>query len=250
MMNSELLDLMTNLGFKDGLDKYRELASKPGTLDSMTFEDALCLMLNAEFNGRSIRRQKLLLNSSRLPSVHSLGPVEFDESRGADFRKLMLRLQTLDFVAMGQNVNIFGGTGTGKSFILQLLGRDCCLAGHQIQYYVTSDLLTLLASLRGTTMYKTKRRYFQRLSLLILDDFCLTPYTEEQREVLFDVLNDRFGRKSTMVASQQSPGAWKQTLGGGTLADSIVDRIANNNYTLLLEGGSRRRSLEDPPMNG
>jgi DNA replication protein DnaC len=58
------------------------------------------------------------------------------------------------------------------------------------------------------------------------------------------VLNARYGKKSTVIVSQKLPDAWLNILGGTALAESIVERAGNNNYTLILKGESRRSSLD------
>ena len=68
--------------------------------------------------------------------------------------------------------------------------------------------------------------------------------TPAAQNILFDVLNARYGKKSTVIVSQKLPDAWLEMLGGSALAESIVERAGNNNYTLILKGDSRRSSLD------
>ena len=83
--------------------------------------------------------------------------------------------------------------------------------------------------------------------MLIIDDFCLsTDYSAEDQEILFDILNDRYRYKSVIVTSQKSPDQLVKDLGGTTIAEAIVERLANNNFDLVLEGKSLRTSLTLP----
>lgn len=105
--------------------------------------------------------------------------------------------------------------------------------------------------LQGTSekkyLYKSRRESFKRTSLLIIDDFCLsTDYSAEDQEILFDILNDRYRYKSVIVTSQKSPDQWVKDLGGTTIAEAIVERLANNNFDLVLEDKSLRTSLTLP----
>ena len=78
----------------------------------------------------------------------------------------------------------------------------------------------------------------------MLDDFALTPYNADEQAVLFDILNDRYERKSTIIASQKSPVMWIKEMQGTTLAESSVNRVAHNNYSLTLKGESLRCSFD------
>lgn len=98
---------------------------------------------------------------------------------------------------------------------------------------------------------KKKLIVYQRLSLFVkntdhcpLDDFCLTEYTAEELEALYDILNDRYGKKTVIVTSQKSPDIWLENLGKTTLAEAVVERFSTNNHTLLLKGKSLRRMLD------
>ena len=98
-------------------------------------------------------------------------------------------------------------------------------------------------SAKGSDIYLRQRKSLASRSLLTLDDFGLTPYSPQEQDILFDVLNDRYGRKSLLVTSQKTPDRWIEDMGGGAMAEAIAERIAKNNYTLVVEGDSLRSSL-------
>lgn len=173
-----------------------------------------------------------------------LSQIVSNEGRDATFQKTLLTLSSLDFIRSGRNVTIFGGTGTGKSYIASALLRESCLHGMGGRFYTASDLTALLRELKGTPAYKTRRQSLLRLCVLVLDDFCLTEYSADELEALYDILNDRYGKKTVIVTSQKSPDIWLENLGKTTLAESVVERLSTNNYTLLLKGKSLRHTLD------
>jgi len=91
-------------------------------------------------------------------------------------------------------------------------------------------------------------RYFKTLSrlaktdLLILDDWGLEPLTDEPRHLLLELLDDRYDKTSTLIASQLPVALWYDYLNHPTLADAILDRIVHNSYRLELTGDSLRKS--------
>jgi DNA replication protein DnaC len=58
---------------------------------------------------------------------------------------------------------------------------------------------------------------------------------------LLEILEDRHGRRSTIVTSQPPVDAWHEVIGNPTLADAILDRLVHNAHRLALEGESMRR---------
>ena len=79
-----------------------------------------------------------------------------------------------------------------------------------------------------------------KIDLLILDEFLLTTINESERNDLFEVIQSRTDKKSTIYYSQWAPEGWLGKLGDGLLADAILDRIRNSSYTILLKGRSLR----------
>ena len=77
--------------------------------------------------------------------------------------------------------------------------------------------------------------------MLIIDDFGLGKLREAQRHDLLEVLEDRYGDRSTVVTSQLPVKRWHAWVGDPTLADAILDRLVHNAYKLELKGPSQRK---------
>jgi len=77
--------------------------------------------------------------------------------------------------------------------------------------------------------------------LLILEDFGLSPFSQDNRLELLDILEDRHGRKSTMIISQLPVSSWHAVIGESTVADAIMDRIVYESYRIELKGDSLRK---------
>ena len=173
----------------------------------------------------------------------NLSDISTGNGRDEAFHKMILTLSTLDFIKDGYNLTIFGGAGTGKTYIASALLRQCCMHGMAGRFFTTQDLIAYLHQSQGSPQYKVKRQMLQRLAVLVIDDFGLTEYSQSDLGVLYDVLNDRYGKKTTIVTSQKSPDVWLKDLQHSTLGEAVVERLSTNNYTLLLKGSSRRRTL-------
>jgi DNA replication protein DnaC len=81
---------------------------------------------------------------------------------------------------------------------------------------------------------------------LVLDDWGLGVPKDSQRHDLLEVLEDRYGRVSTVVTSQLPREKWHEWIGDPTIADAILDRLVNNAYKVELKGHSRRKTQTEP----
>ena len=82
---------------------------------------------------------------------------------------------------------------------------------------------------------------YAKTDLLILDDWGLAPFTEAQRRDMLELLDDRYGNRSTLVTSQMPVDKWHALIGDPTLGDAILDRLVHNAYRIELKGESMRR---------
>jgi len=78
---------------------------------------------------------------------------------------------------------------------------------------------------------------------LILDDWGPDRLTSPQRRDLMEIVEERYGRGSTMITSQLPVKAWHDVIGEPTFADAVLDRIVHNAYRLELEGQSMRKTI-------
>jgi hypothetical protein len=102
-------------------------------------------------------------------------------------------------------------------------------------------LLGEYAAARLDGSYLERLRALAKIDLLVLDDWGVTPLTDDNRRDLLEILDDRYDRKSTLVTSQIPVDGWHAYLADPTLADAILDRLVHNGQRLILTGESIRR---------
>ncbi|MGH8118645.1 MAG: IS21-like element helper ATPase IstB [Rhodanobacteraceae bacterium] len=208
-----------------------------GTLD---FGDRLALLIDAEQRERRERRYVQRLRWARLGQQASLEDLDSQAPRGLD-RRVVAQLGSLAFLADKLNVLITGPTGVGKSYLACALGQQACREDASVRYL---RLPRLGEELARADALKRKSLFFKHLAkfqLLILDDFGLTPLADATQRDLLEIIDDRFGKTSTLVTSQLPVAKWHEYLGNPTLADAILDRLVHNAYTIELRGESMRR---------
>ncbi len=141
------------------------------------------------------------------------------------------------------NIALTGKTGVGKSYVASALGQNACRKGYRVQTRRVPRLLDELALARSDGSYAQCLARLAKADVLILDDWGLCALKEQQRHDLLEVVEDRYGRTSTVVTSQLPMDKWHQWIGDPTIADAILDRLTRNAYKVELTGPTRRPEI-------
>jgi len=208
----------------------------------LTLSEGLEILLQAENQDRENRRFERLKTAARFRYQASIEELSFNASRGLD-KELITNLVTGEYIAKGETVIITGATGCGKSFIASALGHHACNQGYKVQYFNLQKLLvrTKMSRLEGT-IYKLMEN-ISKTNLLILDDFGLTHLEGQQQLDLMEIIEDRHGKTSTVIASQLPVASWFDVISEATIADAILDRLIHSSYRIELRGESLRKKL-------
>jgi len=213
--------------------------------DTLSFDERFGLLVDCEYTERENRRLKTRLKRARLRQAATVEDIDYRHPRGLD-KSLMLSLTGCDWVRQHHNVIITGPTGAGKSYLACALGNKACREGYRVLYFRIARLFQDLAVAKADGRYDKLLRALARSQLLVLDDWGTAPLTDEQRRDLFEVMEDRYDRGSTLIAAQLPVKHWHDTIGDPTLADAILDRLIHNAYTITLKGESmRKRKTKD-----
>lgn len=239
MLIEQTIERLHELRLSGMAAALEEQRGRPDLAD-MDFEDRLSLLLEREITYREDRRLTRLLQLAKLHMPAAVEDIDFRSPRGLD-RSVVLRLSTSEWVRAHQVVLVTGATGTGKSYLACALGQSACRHGLSVRYYRFSRLLADLALARGDGSYTKTLEKLAKTDLLILDDFGLSPLTDSERRDLLEVLEDRYGRRATLMTSQLPLEHWHQVIGDPTFGDAILDRLIHHAHRLTLKGASMRR---------
>src|SRR5919202_6526721 len=153
----------------------------------------------------------------------------------------MARLATCQWVREHHNVLITGPTGIGKTWLGCALGHKACREGLTALYLRLPRFLQELPIAKGDGRYGKLMTTLVKTDLLILDDWCLAPLSDENRRDLLEIIEDRHDCRATLVTSQLPVEHWHEALVDPTLADAILDRLVHNAYKIMLQGESMRK---------
>lgn len=240
MMIQQTLEQLHALRLRGMAAALDEQLTQPALVQELGFDERLALLVQRELTERDDRRLQRLLQEARFRLGAAVEDIDFRAPRGLD-RSLLTRLGSADWVRQHQVVLIIGPTGVGKTFLACALGQAACRHGLSARYFRLGRLLQELALARADGSYAKLLQKLARTELLLLDDWGLAPLSDPERRDLLEVLEDRHGRRATLVTSQLPLEHWHEYIGSPTLADAILDRLVHHAHQLSLKGGSMRK---------
>jgi DNA replication protein DnaC len=211
-----------------------------GIKSKFTADEMVAHLVDAEWEERHTRRLVRLLKGARFRYQASMEQLDFSLPRNLD-KNVILRFSDCRWIDKAQNIILTGPTGAGKSFIACALGHQACMQGYKVIYYNCSKLYAKLRLAQADGTYLKEVERIDRQKVLILDDFGLEALDGRTRLSLLELLEDRYGRASTVIASQIPVKQWHEIIGDATIADAVCDRVLHNAHRIELEGDSMRK---------
>jgi len=212
----------------------------------LSFDERFGMIVEAEHQARDNRRLGRLLKNAqlRIPSA-CLEDFEASSARGLD-KPMTRQLASCGWVPDNLNVLVSGATGVGKSYLACALGHAACRRGFKVLYRRLPRLFEELSLAKAEGVYTRLLAKLAKFDVLVLDDLGIGKLKEAHRHDLLEVLEDRYGQRSTVVTSQLPIAQWHEWLGDPTVADAILDRLVHNAYKVTLKGPSRRKEKAGP----
>lgn len=205
-----------------------------------SFDERLYELVSEEYDKKYNRTvERLIKDAEFKDNTADLNEINYKPERKLD-KGVIESLKTNDYISKGHNIIITGATGCGKSWLSCALGKNACQDRIHVKYYRLAELFSELEVQKLQNQYRDFIKKLFKYDLLILDDFLLVDTSQNERNNLLEIIESRVNVKSTIFCSQWTPSGWHEKLGGGPLADAILDRIINSSYTIDLKGNSLR----------
>lgn len=240
MLAHPTLERLNTMGLTGMARAFDELTAN-SEAEQLSHVEWLGLLLDREWSWRYDRKLTARLRFAKLRHQAVPEDVDYRSERGLD-RALFLKLVAGDWIGAHDNLAICGPSGVGKSWLACALGHKACRDDRSVLYQRAPRLFASLALARGDGRYPRLLRKLGGVQLLILDDWGLEPLDDQARHDLLEILEDRYGRRSTIITSQLPVSAWHDVIGNPTYADAILDRLVHNAHRIDLIGESLRRS--------
>lgn len=223
-------------GMKESIDYRLIECAKAG----FGYDDFLKLLVEDEQLHRSNAKAEKLRKKATFKDTVLLTDFDTDLKRG--ITKIMIKeLQTLNFLRGFENIIFVGETGVGKSFLAQAIGHAACLAGKDSKFIPVNYLFEQYkaAERAGHVLQFLKR--FSSYQLLILDDLGLRKFTHEEATLLYQIIEDRYQKGSTIITTQIKTPGLKDLFDDPVIAEAIVDRLVSNAHIIEIRDNNYRK---------
>ena len=240
MMNEATISRLYEMKLSVMAASYRQQMNDTG-ISKLSFDERFGLLVDTEWTTRKNNRLKHIIQRADFPvSSACIEDIEYRADRKLN-REQIMQLATCSYITEKKNVIVLGATGAGKTYVSCALGMAACRHFYSVKYIRLPDLLEELALARGEGIFLKVIQSYKKIDLFILDEWLLIPLTTSESRDLLEIVEARHTRGSTIFSSQFNHAGWQTKIGTGPLAESILDRIIHDSYTVLIEGEESMR---------
>jgi len=205
---------------------------------NFSFEERLGLLVDAEWNKRQCNKIARYTKNAHLAMPQaSVEDIEYYPDRKLN-KEEMLRLSTCKYIDDKHHIILEGASGNGKTFIASALGSAACRKLKTVRYIRMPELLDELNIAKGCGTFKKTVKAFQKMDLLILDEWLLRCLTPQESYDLFEIIESRCSR-STIFCTQYKSTDWYERIGADEdkpVTEAIIDRIIHNAMEIMIDG--------------
>lgn len=225
MINDETKRKLRELNMSE-LVSGLELQQTEPAIVSLSFDERIQRVVDYVYQAKYNSKIQRLIKSARLrfpqADIHGL----YYDGRHLD-KNLLTELFTCQYVDLHQSIILQGPTGSGKTFLGCVFGKQACLKQTKTRYVRFPDLLMEYddASLVQGQQKKIISKY-AKIPLLIIDEWLVSDISDSELYFLFELMERRSDSTSTIFCTQYRKDDWIKRMGEGIQAEAIVDRYA------------------------
>jgi DNA replication protein DnaC len=207
-------EMLDGLGLTTAAIRWNQIQNNP-ELGNFTAQQLFREVLTTQYiefkNNQyetNLKFSRLIDKSARIENLKSGNGRKYTDA-------VVQQVLTFHFASSGLNVGVYGKTGAGKSYLMSALCNEACRRNYRCMLLDYCDLLDELLVLSRTdlTKYSKKLKYYSRIRLLFIDDFCISRYSEDGIKILYHLLKTRTDlHHSTVFTSQYEPSEWGKKL--------------------------------------
>ena len=239
-MNSELKKELSTLEL-GGLASIIEKQEHDISLIELSYNERIDCLLSEVITlrknnliGRLIKNANLKYPSASLESLDC-------EARELDRNKI-INLASMGFMSAATNLIITGPAGAGKTYLASVFGIEACRQTLRTCYVRMPDMLAHIHTHRDNLKEQVRfRKKLGNYKLLIIDEWLNYKINDRESKFIYELIEHRCGNTPTIFVGQYGISDWHERLGGGTQADSIMDRIIHNSYEIPSSDNNLRK---------
>jgi len=238
----EKLAVMRLVGMADGL----KIQEQDPAVRELSFLERLGLLVDQQWTWRENQALQRRLHAAKLKGA-CVEDIDYRTARGLDKSVIRALAQKSAWVASHENIFVLGPTGVGKSFLACALAQKACRDGYSALYTRAGALFRDLMLTRADGSLRGLLARLGRIDVLVIDDWAMAPLAEAERRDFWEICEDRYQTRSTILTSQLPVARWHEQIGDATAADGILDRLVHNAHRIEMRGDSMRKKRATQP---
>lgn len=208
------------------------------------YEEFLRCALEAELRSRQERTAAHRLREAHFPDIKTLDQLDWKELQGISRPKL-LELASCQYLTKAEDVILAGPIGTGKTHVAIALGVEAARRRFRVSFTRAAELVRTLLEARDERLLGRLHRKMHRSDLLIVDELGFVPFDRAGGELLFNLLSERYERRSTLITTNLAFSEWVQVFADAKLTTALLDRLGHHAHILTTRGSSYRSRNRD-----
>jgi DNA replication protein DnaC len=178
-------------------------------------------------------------SSARLGRFKLLNEFDWSWPQSCD-RQAVEDLMRLAFIKESINIFLCGPNGVGKSTIARNIAHQAIIRGYTVLFVTAGQMLNELASQDGDNALRRRIKYYVQPQLLVIDEMGYLSYSLRHADLLFEIVSQRYEKKSTVVTTNKPFAQWGDMFPNATCVVSLIDRLVHHSEIISIEAKSYR----------
>jgi DNA replication protein DnaC len=245
MLSQPLMEKLLAMRWQ-GMVEALKTQEQDRAIHELSFLERLSLLVDQQWNWRENQALERRLKAAKLRGPACVEDIDYRAARGLDKSVVRALAKDSAWVRNHENIFVIGPCGVGKSFLASALAQKACRDGHSTLFLRAAALLRDLALARADGSLRHLLARLSRIEVLVIDDWAMAPLNENERREVWEICEDRYQTRSTVLTSQLPVSRWHEQIGDPTIADGILDRLVHNAHRIDMRGESMRKNRNPP----
>ena len=220
---------------KDNVDKYIELINKK----EKDVVESLYELTNLEMELMNERAIYGCVRTAAFPFIKSFEDFDFTFQPTINKNEIM-DLKNLRFIENKENIIFVGSPGVGKTHLAISIGIEAAKNRDSTYFINCNELISNLKKAHSENRFMNRLNHYAKYKVLIIDEMGFLPIDSDGANMLFQLINKRYEKHSTIITTNKPFGKWHEIFGDVTLANAILDRLLHHSHIININGNSYR----------
>lgn len=188
---------------------------------------------------RSAKSLDNRLRSARIGKFKPLASFDWDWPKECD-RGAIEQWMQLDFIKDAINPILCGPNGVGKTTIAANIAHQSIIKGFTALFTTAAGMLNELAAIDSDSALRRRVKHYTQPTLLVIDEVGYLSYSNRHADLLFDIISQRYEKKSTLITTNKAFTEWREIFPNATCVVSIIDRLVHHSEIVNIVADSYR----------